>query len=47
MKPHKLRCKDTNIKRSHTIEPIKGKGSKYKRERQKEWKKEIQKGRSN
>ena len=36
----KLRCKDVNIKRSHPIEPKKGKGSKYKRDKTK-WKKEI------
>lgn len=45
MKPLKLRCKDVNIKRSHPIEPKKGKGSKYRREKQKDWKKEIQEGR--
>lgn len=39
-KPVKLRCKDTVKKLPQVIPPKKGKGRKYKRDKEK-WKKEI------
>lgn len=43
MKPIKLRCKDTVKKLPGPMQPKKGKGSKYKREK-KDWKTEVQEG---
>lgn len=40
IKNYKLRCKDINIKRSHPISSKKGKGSEYKREKNK-WEDEV------